>query len=159
MRTASGYPGRGSWAGFAARQRLTLAFMRVPCVGGVVRDDAGRLLVIKRGQPPAQGRWSIPGGRVEAGESAVAAVAREVAEETGLEVCVGALVGSVERSGPGGVTYAIDDYLCAPTGGGTLRAGSDATDARWVSAAELHALDCAPGLVEALRAWDLLPAG
>jgi ADP-ribose pyrophosphatase YjhB (NUDIX family) len=145
--------------GFAARQRFTLAFMRVPCVGGVVRDDAGRLLVIKRGQPPAQGCWSIPGGRVVAGESAMAAVAREVAEETGLEVCVGALVGSVDRSGPGGVTYAIDDYLCTPTGGGTLRAGSDATDARWVSASELHALDCAPGLIETLDGWGVLPAG
>jgi ADP-ribose pyrophosphatase YjhB (NUDIX family) len=130
--------------------------MRVPCVGGVVRDDAGALLVIRRGQPPSQGLWSLPGGRVEAGESAVAAVAREVAEETGLDVCVGALVGSVERPGPGGVTYAIDDYLCVPTGG-TLRAGSDATDARWVGGAELAALDCAPGLVEALRGWGVLP--
>ena len=58
---------------------------RVPCVGGVVRDDAGRLLLIRRGHAPSRGLWSLPGGRVEPGETLEAAVVREVREETGLE--------------------------------------------------------------------------
>ena len=127
------------------------------CVGAVVRDDNGRLLVVRRGQQPALGRWSIPGGRVEPGESDAEAVAREVLEETGLHVSVGARVGTVERPGPGDAVYVIYDYLCAPVGG-SLGAGSDAVDARWVSEAQLRTLDCSPGLVETLESWKVLSA-
>ena len=127
------------------------------CVGAVVRDDSGRLLVVRRGQQPALGCWSIPGGRVEPGESDAEALAREVLEETGLHVRVGALVGTVERPGPGSAVYAIYDYACAPVGG-ALRASSDVSDARWVSEAELRTLDCSPGLVETLEAWKVLSA-
>ncbi|HLL07775.1 MAG TPA: NUDIX domain-containing protein, partial [Nocardioidaceae bacterium] len=75
--------------------------MLVPCVGAVVRDADGRLLMVLRGRPPGQGLWSLPGGRVEPGESKQGALAREVREETGLEVLVGDLLGSVQRPGPG----------------------------------------------------------
>ncbi|GAA2755642.1 NUDIX hydrolase [Actinopolymorpha rutila] len=130
---------------------------RVLCVGAVVRDEEHRLLVVRRGRPPDVGRWSLPGGRVEPGESAPAAVAREVAEETGLSVVAGRLLGSVERPGPGGITYLILDYVCTTaTPGGAPRAGDDAADARWVSPAELAALPTTPGLLEALRGWNIL---
>jgi ADP-ribose pyrophosphatase YjhB (NUDIX family) len=129
----------------------------VPCAGAIVRDGAGRLLLIRRGQEPGLGRWSLPGGRVEPGETAAAAAVREVREETGLDVTAGALVGSVDRPGPGGVTYRIEDYLCAVTGG-DLRPGDDAADARWVTAADLRALPLTDGLLAALTEWALLPA-
>ncbi|MGI5167570.1 NUDIX hydrolase [Spirillospora sp. CA-253888] len=129
--------------------------MRVRCVGGIARDGAGRLLLIKRGNPPAAGTWSIPGGRVEPGEADAAAVIREMREETGLRVAVGPLVGTVDRPGAAGVVYEIHDYAVTVTGG-TLRAGDDAADARWFSPAEIAAAATAPGLVEALAGWGLL---
>ena len=74
---------------------------RIRCVGGIVRYADG-LLLVRRGQEPARGTWSVPGGRVEAGESDPAATAREMLEETGLVVEVGRLAGTVERDGPDG---------------------------------------------------------
>jgi len=132
---------------------------RIPCVGAVVHDDAGRLLVIRRGQPPALGSWSVPGGRLNDGESPQDGCAREVLEETGLDVEVGELVGTVERAAPAGGTYVIDDYRATVRAGRPqlLRAGDDAADARWVTRAELLALPTAPGLLEALAEWDALP--
>ncbi|MGH3951304.1 MAG: NUDIX hydrolase, partial [Pseudonocardiaceae bacterium] len=70
---------------------------KVRCVGGIVHDDTGRLLLIKRGNEPSRGKWSIPGGRVEQGESDADAVRRELSEETGLDVDPGALIGTVTR--------------------------------------------------------------
>ena len=67
---------------------------RVPCVGALVHDDDGRLLVVRRGREPGRGLWSVPGGRVEPGESVGVAVEREVLEETGLHVTVGIRVGT-----------------------------------------------------------------
>ena len=74
---------------------------RVPCVGALVHDDDGRLLVVRRGREPGRGLWSVPGGRVEPGESDTVAVEREVLEETGLHVTVGIRVGTVVRDGLG----------------------------------------------------------
>ncbi|MFI0452914.1 NUDIX hydrolase [Actinomadura sp. 6N118] len=130
--------------------------MRVRCVGGIVHDETGRLLVVRRGTPPGEGLWTIPGGRVEPGESDAAAVARELKEETGLDVSVGTLVGTVDRPGPGGVTYEIHDYAARPAASTPLRAGDDAADARWVTPDELLSLPTVPGLLDALRSWGLL---
>ncbi|MDQ6650169.1 MAG: NUDIX domain-containing protein [Actinomycetota bacterium] len=129
---------------------------RVTCVGALVLDGAGRLLVIRRGRPPGVGLWSVPGGRVEDGESIDAAVAREVREETGLDVEVGPLVGRVERPGLGAEVYDIWDHTAVVTGG-TLLAGDDADEVRWVTAAELAALPVTEGLLEALADWGTLP--
>ncbi|HWL96194.1 MAG TPA: NUDIX domain-containing protein [Nocardioidaceae bacterium] len=129
---------------------------RVRCVGALVRDEQGRLLMVQRGHAPAAGTWSIPGGRVEAGESDAEAVAREVLEETGLVVKPGELVGTVERPTPSGDVYDIFDYA-AEVVSGELAAASDADDARWVGDAELLELPCSPGLVDTLRAWGELP--
>jgi ADP-ribose pyrophosphatase YjhB (NUDIX family) len=128
-----------------------------PCAGGIVHDDAGRLLVIRRGREPGRGLWSVPGGRCMPGESAEDACVREVAEETGLTVRVLSEAGRVERDGPPGVRYDIVDFECEVVGG-ELRAGDDAEDVRWVTRAELARLNLVPELVECLSGWGLLPA-
>lgn len=131
---------------------MTASDPRVACVGGLTYDGRGRLLLIRRAHDPGRGRWSLPGGRVEAGEDDAAALVREMAEETGLVVEPGPLVGRVRR-GP----YDIADYRCTAVGG-ALRAGDDATDARWVDAAELAVLPLVDGLLDVLAGWDALPA-
>jgi 8-oxo-dGTP diphosphatase len=124
----------------------------IACVGAVVHDDRGRLLVVQRANEPARGRWSLPGGRVEPGETDVAALVREVREETGLSVAVGRLVGRVARG-----RYDIADHACTVLGG-QLSAGDDALAVRWVTLEELAGLPVTPGLVETLAEWEVLPA-
>ncbi|WP_338178418.1 NUDIX domain-containing protein [Jatrophihabitans sp.] len=126
-----------------------------PCAGGIVFDEQRRLLVILRRNPPAAGRWSIPGGRCLPDETSRTACIREVAEETGLNVEPLRLAGSVQLAGPAG-PYAVDDWICRLLGG-RLQAGDDAAGARWVDRAELLALPTAPGLIDALSGWDVLP--
>lgn len=134
----------------------------VRCVGGIVTDPQGRLLLIRRAHDPGAGRWSLPGGKVEPGESARAATAREVAEETGLVVAVGEEVGHVCRPAPDGRTFVIHDFRCRPhDAGAEPRAGDDASDVRWVDGAAYAAMDATgelvTGLTDALRGWDCLP--
>ncbi|MGI9196882.1 MAG: DUF2332 family protein [Candidatus Nanopelagicales bacterium] len=129
----------------------------VPCVGAIVHDARGRLLLIQRGREPAKGTWSLPGGRVHAGETLAQAVAREVREETGLTVTVGEMVGAVDRAAPDGSTYDIRDFRAHAEGSPQPVAGDDADDARWVTRAEMESLPTSPGLVDALTAWDALP--
>jgi 8-oxo-dGTP diphosphatase len=129
----------------------------IPCVGAIVADGQGRLLMIKRGHEPGAGLWSIPGGRIEPGETDAEAVAREMIEETGLTVEVGRLIGRVQRPGLNGAVIDIRDYAATVTGG-TLRAGDDAADARWVAPGELAALEITDGLIDALTGWGVLGA-
>jgi ADP-ribose pyrophosphatase YjhB (NUDIX family) len=112
-------------------------------------------LLIKRGHDPEAGRWSLPGGRIEPGETAEAAVVRETREETGLSVRCGPLVGSVERPWPNGGVLDIADYAAIVTGG-SLVPGDDAADARWVSPADMAELPLTSGLAEALTSWGVL---
>jgi ADP-ribose pyrophosphatase YjhB (NUDIX family) len=128
----------------------------IRCVGAVVHDERGRILLVQRANPPGVGLWSIPGGRVEAGEDDAAAVVREVAEETGLRVEPGAVIGRVERPAPVDGVFVITDLVCRVVGG-TLQAGDDARAADWFDAEQLAALPVVPGLIEALTAWHVLP--
>ncbi|WP_436773497.1 NUDIX hydrolase [Yinghuangia sp. YIM S09857] len=129
-----------------------------PCVGAIVLDGEGRILLIRRGTPPGKGLWSLPGGRVEPGESDAGALARELLEETGLEVTVGPLVGSVTRPAPDGGTYDIRDYACI-VHGGTMQAGDDAESVRWVPADQLRLLELTDGLLDALTEWNVPGVG
>lgn len=104
-------------------------------VGAVVLNKNREVLLIKRGRPPRKGEWSLPGGAVETGETIEHAVAREVREETGLDVKVLTWlmnVDSIVREEDGTVAYhyVLLDYLTEVTGG-TLQFGSDALDARF----------------------------
>jgi 8-oxo-dGTP diphosphatase len=130
---------------------------RIPCVGAVIKDAAGRLLLIKRGHEPGAGLWSLPGGRIEPGETDQQAVTREVMEETGLTVESRRLLGRVELPGPDGAVIDVKDYLAVVTGG-ELAAGDDAADARWVAATELDRLPLTSGLAGYLDAWGVYPA-
>jgi 8-oxo-dGTP diphosphatase len=132
-----------------------MTLRRVPCVGAVISDAAGRLLLIKRRNEPAAGLWSLPGGRVEAGETDEQALVREIREETGLAVTAGALLGAVEGPGRDGAIADIRDYLAVVTGG-SLQAGDDAADARWVTPGEMALLELTDGLTQALASWGVL---
>lgn len=129
----------------------------IPCAGAVIKDSEGRLLLIKRGHEPGAGLWSLPGGRIEPGESDQQAVAREVLEETGLHVECGRLLGTAELPGPGDSVIVVSDYLAVVTGG-QLGPADDAADARWVTAADLARLPLTDGLADYLDAWDATPA-
>jgi 8-oxo-dGTP diphosphatase len=153
--------------------------IRIPCAGGIVFDESRRLLVIRRARPPAAGLWSIPGGKSLPGESTAATCVREVFEETGFVVEVTHLAGRVELPSTDRPTaasaqaadladaahaatstdtsvYEVDDYFCLVRGG-ELRAQSDATEARWVTLADLEALEVVPGLLASLDGWQALP--
>ena len=119
-------------------------FPQGPIVGvGAVVVHQGRVLLVQRGREPLKGKWSLPGGMLELGESLTQGVAREVQEETGLDVEAVELVELIDRihkeSGPSGERvryhYVIADYLCRVIGG-TLQAASDADAVRWVERAE-----------------------
>lgn len=119
-------------------------YPRAPIVGvGAVVVDAGRVLLVQRGREPLKGKWSLPGGMLEVGESLHEGVVREVEEETGLKVEPLELVELLDRivreETPAGERvrfhYVIADYLCRVTGG-TLKAASDAAAVRWVERAE-----------------------
>jgi mutator protein MutT len=111
-------------------------------VGGIV-VEAGRVLLVRRRYEPLAGRWSLPGGTLEVGETLAAGVARELLEETGLEVEVGPLVDVFDRiltDGDERIRYhfVLVDYLCWPRGG-ALQAGSDVDEACYVDPASLGA--------------------
>jgi 8-oxo-dGTP diphosphatase len=122
---------------------------------GAVCVSGGRLLLVRRGRGVAVGRWSLPGGRVEPGELLRDAVARELAEETGLEGTVGALVGIAERVGEGH-HYVILDYAVTVADGQLPVAGDDAADVRWAGRSELAELALVDRLVEFLDEHGVL---
>jgi ADP-ribose pyrophosphatase YjhB (NUDIX family) len=122
---------------------------------GAVAVDHGLLLLVKRGTDPGKGLWSLPGGRVESGESVVAAVVREFKEETGLEAVCGSLVGWVERMGVDH-HFVVMDFLVTVLEDGEPVAGGDALDARWVALEELASMDLVDGLSDFLVEHSVL---
>ncbi|HJR46205.1 MAG TPA: NUDIX hydrolase [Actinomycetota bacterium] len=121
-------------------------------VGAVVIRN-GALLMVQRAQEPASGLWSVPGGRVEKGEYLNAAVAREVREETGLDVEVEELLGILEVVGD--PHYVILDFVATTTGAQEPRAGDDVGAARWVPLDEVQTLECTPRFLETMRGWGV----
>jgi 8-oxo-dGTP diphosphatase len=125
------------------------------CVGAVVVVD-DELLLIRRGHGPGAGEWSVPGGRVEPGETLAEAVVREVAEETGLEAVCGSLLGYVERIHDDR-HFVILDFNATVLQGDQPRAGDDAVEARWVPLHEVAELRLVDGLAEFLHEHGVIP--
>jgi 8-oxo-dGTP diphosphatase len=124
------------------------------CVGAVVVAD-GQLLLVRRGRGPGSGRWSIPGGRVEAGETVRHAVVREVAEETGLRVDCGELLGWAERITPED-HFVILDFVVTVNEGRQPVAGDDAAEAGWFPLPSVPELAVVDGLTDFLRDHGVL---
>ena len=118
-------------------------------VGAVVVDH-DRLLLVRRGHGPAAGTWSVPGGRVEVGETLAEAVTRELREETNLEGVCGPLLGWVERFEVEG-HYVILDFEVTLVGEDQTVAGDDAAEAAWVELHEVAEMALIDGLAEFLH--------
>jgi 8-oxo-dGTP pyrophosphatase MutT (NUDIX family) len=128
---------------------------RQRCAGAIVFDGAGRLLMVKRANAPSQHQWCEPSGRCRPGEAAVDAAVRECREETGLLVRPVRPAGAISLV-DGGTAYALEDFVCEVVGG-SLQAGDDAAEVRWVGAAEFAELDLATGVLDCLTRWGCLP--
>jgi 8-oxo-dGTP diphosphatase len=119
-------------------------YPEAPIVGvGAVVIDGTKVLLVRRGQEPLKGEWSLPGGALELGETLQQGIAREVLEETGLIVVPGGIVEILDRitqeetSGRIRYHYVLIDFVCR-VAGGTLCSASDADEVRWVEEEELH---------------------
>lgn len=123
-------------------KRLSGSYPRRPLVAvGAIVFHRGQILLVRRGHPPSQGQWAIPGGRVKLGERLAEAAEREIREETGLSIRAGQPVVTfevIDRDANGSVRYhyVIVD-LAATYLSGVIRAGDDALQARWVSQNDL----------------------
>jgi 8-oxo-dGTP diphosphatase len=142
----------------------------IPSVGAVILKD-DHILLIQRGQAPAKGKWTLPGGVVELGESPEEALIREVQEECNLRITViGVIdvVNKVIRDDHNAIKYhyVIIDYLVRcqtnePLNQISLQPGTDVTDVRWIPLQELTQYDLTEGLLRIIRAgiamqkqWD-----
>jgi len=140
-------------------------YPETPLVGvGAIIIDADRVALVRRGRAPLLGKWSIPGGALEVGETLRAGVKREVLEETGLVVEVGELLGVFDRVVPdetGKIRYhyVLIDFWCSRVGG-DLHAGDDADEVGWFSVEELEGLKLAPETQRViLKGFDEAQAG
>ncbi|MGR9115371.1 MAG: NUDIX hydrolase [Gammaproteobacteria bacterium] len=129
----------------------TIDSVPVPSVGvsGIVFNRRQEVLMIRRNKPPALGLWSVPGGKVEPGESFTAACQREINEETGLDTQPLALVAVVERRIEG-FHYIVIDFLARLVSNENVApiARTDVSDVRWVSMEKLNDYELVPGLKE-----------
>ncbi len=124
------------------------------CVGAIVVDDE-RLLLVRRGRGAAAGTWSVPGGRIEAGETVQEAVLRELREETAIEGVCGELVGWAERIDDDHHAVILDFAVTVLEATDPV-AGDDADEARWVPLWDVAEMNLAPGLAEFLHDHDIL---
>jgi 8-oxo-dGTP diphosphatase len=126
-------------------------------VGAIVLDGNGRILLVQRGHAPSMGLWSIPGGRVESGESAEQAVVRELFEETGLHGVLSREVGTVTLDAGDGGVYLVRDFIIRVDEGAMPDAADDAADAAWFTFDQVRSLATSPGLVDTLIDWGIIP--
>jgi mutator protein MutT len=130
---------------------------------GVVVLDGERVLLVRRATPPSVGRWTVPGGKVELGETLEQAAARELTEETGLSCTLGPIVEVLDRvlrddAGNIEFHYVILDLVgTAPRG--ALRAGSDCAEVRWVPLSELRQYETTDGLEPVIEKARTAAAG
>jgi ADP-ribose pyrophosphatase YjhB (NUDIX family) len=123
------------------------------CGVGVAIVNEGKLLLVQRMNPPNQGMWAVPGGKVALGETMRNAARREVHEETGLEVEIGDVVWAGDSIGLGDPPewhYCLVDFLGSIVGG-ELRAGDDAAAVRWVPLTEVKSLPLTPTMSSLLE--------
>ena len=137
-------------------------YPEAPIVGvGAVVIDGTKVLLVRRGNEPLKGEWSLPGGAVELGETLQQGVVREVLEETGLVVVPAGIVEVLDRitqdevlqdgaTGRVRYHYVLVDFVCRVTGG-ALREGSDADEVRWVAREELGEYHLAPITVRVIE--------
>jgi mutator protein MutT len=131
-------------------------------VGIVVERNDGAILLVERAGPPLAGYWSVPGGKVELGETTAAAAAREVREETGIEVTIERLLTVVDRIVPAAdgrvqYHYVLIEYWARPRDQAAApQAASDARQARWVARGEVSGLRLVPGLDAVLALLPML---
>jgi len=130
----------------------------IPSVGALIIEE-DKLLMIRRGNPPFEGYWSIPGGKIKWGEKLEEALKREVQEELSVEVEVGELAGIVEsiveKEGDVVYHYILIDYFCRIISG-TPKASSDALELRWVSLKELRNIKVTPSLLKLLKELKMI---
>ena len=121
-------------------------------VGGLIFDDAGRILLVCRKHPPQAGLWHIPGGRLEPGETLSECCRREVLEETGIEVTPSRIVAVADRNIEG-FHYIIIDFLAKLTADSPRKPhpSSDAADACWVCPEDLTKYPLVTGLEVVIR--------
>jgi 8-oxo-dGTP diphosphatase len=131
--------------------------MADPILGAsVVIVADGAILLVQRGHEPQLGRWSVPGGRQEPGETLRQTAAREAYEETGLEVRIGEELWDLTIT-DGDATFEVHDFAATVTGG-SLRAGDDAADVRWIPLDELDLLSLTEDLLGYLTRGGIVPS-
>jgi acetyl-CoA carboxylase carboxyl transferase subunit beta len=138
----------------AARTRVPVA-RRIPAVGAIVRDDAGRFLLVQRAHEPQAGLWTVPGGKVEPGESLQQAVIREIAEETGIVIEVLDEAWVVDIPDGTGAVFEVHDFVATPLTT-DVTAADDAADAGWFTIEQMRELPLTPGLITYLDRHGLL---
>jgi len=135
---------------------MSRLYPSAPVVGvGAVIVHRGEVLLVRRAHPPLEGEWSLPGGVLEVGEKLRDGVAREVCEETGLEVEVGPVLEVIDSifpdaDGRAQYHYVLVDYLCRLRSGSAV-AASDAAELRWVRPGQLCAFNLRPITVEVIH--------
>lgn len=122
----------------------------IPAAGVIIVNEQHQILLVQRGHEPQRGRWTVPGGKVEPGESPAQAAVREAFEETGLRVRVQREVLNVRLPTGDGREFDVHDFL-ATVVGGELAAGDDADDVRWVSRDEVSNLELTEKLLDYLE--------
>lgn len=129
-----------------------------PAVGAIIIKD-GQILLIKRGSDPSYGKWSVPGGHIELGETMEAALKREVMEEVGIDVKINRLAGVYDLIVQDGENityhYVLIEFF-ADTVSGNIKAGSDALECRWVPLTKIDEFDLTPTVIECLRENNLM---
>lgn len=127
----------------------------VAAAGVIIVNEAGEILLVRRGHEPQLGRWSVPGGRVEPGETRAEAAVREAREETGLEVRIERIALQLKLPTADGREFDVHDFI-ATVIGGELRPGDDAADVRWFSPDELDQVPLTTNLRGYLREAGVL---